>query len=64
MKAAASNQQDARPVLWEWGMASSAGGMNAQQLFEMGQKQQTQAAAQNTQPQQKIQPAADGDSWT
>lgn len=38
--------------------------MNAQQLFEMGQKQQTQAAAQNTQPQQKIQPAADGDSWT
>ena len=45
-------------------MASSAGGMNAQQLFEMGQKQQTQAAAQNTQPQQKIQPAADGDSWT
>lgn len=64
MKAAASNSAGAMTGFMGMGMASSAGGMNAQQLFEMGQKQQTQAAAQNTQPQQKIQPAADGDSWT
>ena len=64
MKAAASNSAGAMTGFMGMGMASSAGGMNAQQLFEMGQKQQTQAAAQNTQLQQKIQPAADGDSWT
>ncbi len=64
MKAAASNSAGAMTGFMGMGMASSAGGMNAQQLFEMGQNQQTQAAAQNTQPQQKIQPAADGDSWT
>ncbi len=64
MKAAASNSAGAMTGFMGMGMASSAGGMNAQQLFEMGQNQQTQAAAQNTQPQQKIQPAVDGDSWT
>ena len=46
MKAAASNSAGAMTGFMGMGMASSAGGMNAQQLFEMGQKQQTQAAAQ------------------
>ena len=64
MKAAASNSAGAMTGFMGMGMASNAGGLNAQQLFEMGQNQQAQAAAQNTQPQQKIQPAADGDSWT
>ena len=64
MKAAASNSAGAMTGFMGMGMASNAGGLNAQQLFEMGQKQQAQAAAQNTQPQQKSQPAADGDSWT
>lgn len=64
MKAAASNSAGAMTGFMGMGMASNAGGLNAQQLFEMGQKQQAQAAAQNTQPQQKIQPAVDGDSWT
>ena len=40
--------------------SNSAGAMTG----FMGMNQQAQAAAQNTQPQQKIQPAADGDSWT
>ena len=64
MKAAASNSAGAMTGFMGMGMASNAGGLNAQQFFEMGQNQQAQAAAQNTQPQQKIQPAADGDSWT
>ena len=64
MKAAASNSAGAMTGFMGMGMASNAGGLNAQQLFEMGQNQQAQAAAQNTQPQQKIQPAVDGDSWT
>ena len=64
MKAAASNSAGAMTGFMGMGMASNAGGLNAQQLFELGQNQQAQAAAQNTQPQQKIQPAADGDSWT
>lgn len=64
MKAAASNSAGAMTGFMGMGMASNAGGLNAQQLFEMGQKQQAQAAAQNTQPQQKIQPVSDGDSWT
>lgn len=64
MKAAASNSAGAMTGFMGMGMASNAGGLNAQQLFEMGQNQQAQAASQNTQPQQKIQPAADGDSWT
>ena len=64
MKAAASNSAGAMTGFMGMGMASNAGGLNAQQLFEMGQNQQAQAAAQNTQPQQKLQPAADGDSWT
>ena len=64
MKAAASNSAGAMTGFMGMGMASNAGGLNAQQLFEMGQNQQAQAAAQNTQPQPKLQPAADGDSWT
>lgn len=61
MKAAASNSAGAMTGFMGMGMASNAGGLNAQQLFEMGQKQQAQAAAQ---PQPKIQPASGGASWT
>ncbi|NSK35451.1 SPFH domain-containing protein [Blautia schinkii] len=64
MKAAASNSAGAMTGFMGMGMASNAGGLNAQQLFEMGQNQQAQAAAQNTQPQPKLQPASGGDSWT
>lgn len=60
MKAAASNSAGAMTGFMGMGMASNAGGLNAQQLFEMGQNQQAQAAAQNTQ----LQPASGGDSWT
>lgn len=60
MKAAASNSAGAMTGFMGMGMASNAGGLNAQQLFEMGQNQQAQAAAQNTQPQ----PVSGGDSWT
>ena len=64
MKAAASNSAGAMTGFMGMGMASNAGGLNAQQLFEMGQNQQAQAAAQNTQSQPKLQPASGGDSWT
>ena len=64
MKAAASNSAGAMTGFMGMGMASNAGGLNAQQLFEMGQNQQAQAAAQNTQPQPKLQPASGRDSWT
>lgn len=63
MKAAASNSAGAMTGFMGMGMAASAGGLNAQQLFEMGQKREAQAA-QNVQPQPKIQPAAGGGSWT
>lgn len=63
MKAAASNSAGAMTGFMGMGMASNAGGLNAQQLFEMGQKQQAEAA-QPTQPQPKIQPSSGGASWT
>lgn len=42
MKAAASNSAGAMTGFMGMGMAANTGGLNAQQLFEMGQKQQAQ----------------------
>lgn len=44
MRAAASNQGGAMTGFMGMGMAMNQGGMNAQSLFEMGQKNQAQAA--------------------
>ncbi len=63
MKAAASNQSGAMNGFIGMGMAMNAGGMggmNAQNLFAMGQQQQQQAPPQQPAPQQV--PAAGG--WT
>ena len=46
MKAAASNSAGAMTGFMGMGMAANAGGLNAQQLFEMGQKQQAQAVSE------------------
>ena len=51
MKAAASNQAGAMTGFMGMGMAANAGGMNAQNLFAMGQQQQAQ------------QPAPTADGW-
>lgn len=58
MKAAASNSSGAMAGFMGMGMAMNAGGMNAQNLFAMGQQQQ---AAQQQPAQQQ---AAQGDRWT
>jgi len=65
MKAAASNSAGAMTGFMGMGMAMNAGGgMNAQNLFAMGQQQQAQAAPQQAAPQQaapqQAAPAADG----
>ena len=44
MKAAASNEAGAMTGFMGMGMAMNTGGMNAQNLFAMGQQQQQQAA--------------------
>ena len=55
MKAAASNTAGAMTGFMGVGMAMNAGGMNAQNLFAMGQQQQAQQQAQ--------QPAPAADGW-
>ena len=55
MKAAASNEAGAMTGFMGMGMAMNAGGMNAQNLFAMGQQQQQQAA-----PAPAAAPAQDG----
>ncbi|MBR4080088.1 MAG: SPFH domain-containing protein [Christensenellaceae bacterium] len=57
MKAAASNQGGAMMGFMGMGMAQQAGGMNANQLFQMGQQQQYQQPAPAPAP---AAPAADG----
>ena len=55
MKDAAKNQSGAMGAFWGMGMAQNAGGMNAQQLFQMSaqqQAQQAQAQQQTAQPKQ------------
>jgi len=61
MKAAASNSAGAMTGFMGMGMAQQAGGMNAQNLFAMGQQQQMQQAQQ-----QNVQPAMNSaaGSWT
>ena len=63
MKTAAGNQAGAMTGFMGMGMAMNAGnGVNAQDLFAMGQQQQVQqAAAQQASAQQAAKPAAD--SW-
>lgn len=63
MKAAASNTSGAMAGFMGMGMAMNAGGMNAQNLFAMGQQQQAQAV--QTQTAQAVQPqAAQAGGWT
>lgn len=56
MKTAAGNSNGAAMGFFGMGMAQNAGGMNANQFYQMGQQQQAQ------QQQQQAQPKAD--SWT
>ena len=60
MKAAASNQAGAMTGFMGMGMAMNQGGMNAQNLFAMGQQQQQQAAQAPAAP---APTAAPSDSW-
>lgn len=57
MKAAASNENGAMMGFMGLGMAQNAGGVNAQNLFQMGQQQQAQ------QPQQAQPQAAPANGW-
>ena len=58
MRAAAGNENGAMMGFMGMGMAAQAGGMNAGDLFQMGQQQQAQAAQQQQQRQaQPVQPA-------
>ncbi len=50
MQAAANNQGGAAMAFMGMGMAQNAGGVNAQNLFAMGQQQQAQQAAQQPTP--------------
>ena len=64
MKGAANNPNGAMMGFMGMGMAQQAGGMNAQNLFAMGQQQQQAKAAQQTaQPQQPAQPAPAAGAW-
>ena len=60
MKAAASNSAGAMTGFMGMGMAANAGGLNAQQLFEMGQKQQAQQQSVQQQAAQPVSPAGNG----
>ena len=62
MKTAAGNEAGAMTGFMGMGMAMNAagGGMNAQNLFAMGQQQQAQQAAQQPAPAPQTTPAADG----
>ena len=64
MKTAAGNQAGAMTGFMGMGMAMNAGGgMNAQNLFAMGQQQQQQAQQQAAQAQQPAPAAPAQDSW-
>ena len=71
MKTAAGNTAGAMTGFMGMGMAANAGGMNAQHLFEMGQKQQAQQQSVQQQAAQPVSPAGNGagaaaaaGSWT
>lgn len=65
MKTAAGNEAGAMTGFMGMGMAMNAagGGMNAQNLFAMGQQQQAQQAAQTPQPTPAPQAAPAADGW-
>lgn len=65
MKAAASNEAGAMTGFMGMGMAMNAGGMNAQNLFAMGQQQQQQQAQMAAQqaPQPVQQAAVQENAW-
>ena len=63
MKAAASNSAGAMTGFMGMGMAMNAGGMNPQQLFEMGQKQQAARTEAQPQPAPASQTAPAGQQW-
>ena len=62
MQAAASNPNGSAMAFMGMGMAGQAGGMNAQNLFAMGQQQQA-AQAQQAAPAQPAQAAPAAGSW-
>ena len=62
MKTAAANPNGAVGAFMGMGMAGQAGGMNAQNLFQMGQQQQMQMQQQAAQPTPAPAPAVQG--WT
>lgn len=63
MKAAASNSSGAMAGFMGMGMAMNAGGMNAQNLFAMGQQQQAVQQQQAAQPSAQQQQAAQAGVW-
>lgn len=63
MRAAAANENGAMMGFMGMGMAQQAGGMNAQNLFAMGQQNQQAQAQQPVQPQQQTAPQ-NGAEWT
>lgn len=63
MKAAAANEGGAMNGFIGMGMAMNAGGMNAQNLFAMGQQQAQQQMQQPMQPIQQQAPSAPANGW-
>lgn len=66
MKAAASNKNGAMMGFMGMGVAQNAGGMNAQELFAMGQQQSQTQQETVQQPVQNVQPQSaqpDSNSW-
>ncbi|MGP1487832.1 MAG: SPFH domain-containing protein [Peptoanaerobacter stomatis] len=64
MRAAASNEGGAMMGFMGMGMAQQAGGMNAQNLFQMGQQQQMQQQQMQQQPQVQPQAQPSQNTWT
>jgi Putative virion core protein (lumpy skin disease virus) len=64
MKAAAANEGGAMTGFMGLGMAQNAGGMNAQNLFAMGQQQQQQQPVAAAAPAASAAAPAAADSWT
>lgn len=63
MKAAASNSAGAMAGFMGMGMAANSGGMNAQNLFAMGQQQQAQQQQAQQAAAAPVQAAPSPDSW-
>ncbi|EHL16815.1 hypothetical protein HMPREF9629_00057 [Peptoanaerobacter stomatis] len=64
MRAAASNEGGAMMGFMGMGMAQQAGGMNAQNLFQMGQQQQMQQQQMQQPQMQRPYPQPPKDTWT